>query len=226
MALTKCTFPSPLSALCVPGSLYVVSGHMATIWEGPGMSEHCGWVIFWGPAGHVNPLGGERGEERTDGWLLIGAHAGAVGLGMATWEEPPPGWHTETFLSLRHAHTSTNYYTFTSIQVSSERCQQLDIIEKIQVQGFDISMMRCPSLTWECLFRRAASPHRRGTSLSPAKPPICLLLTMRSFLHSLTSPVECFISNKLTTVGVLPLEICWKVLKLLVSHKTNVNFVG
>lgn len=34
-------------------SLYVVSGHMATIWADPGMSEHRGWLVFWDPQGSL-----------------------------------------------------------------------------------------------------------------------------------------------------------------------------
>lgn len=48
---------------CVPGSLYVVSGHMATIWAGLGMSAHCGWLILRDPQVTFTPSDWNEGRE-------------------------------------------------------------------------------------------------------------------------------------------------------------------
>lgn len=63
-ALGNSAFLAPVCS-CVPDSLYMVHGHMATIWAGPGMSEHCDWVIFGGPQVALTPsAASERREDR------------------------------------------------------------------------------------------------------------------------------------------------------------------
>lgn len=66
--------PRPFPAHCV------VSGHMATIWAIPGMSERCGWLIFWDLQVTFTPSAGDKGADS----------AGNLGLATVAERENEP----------------------------------------------------------------------------------------------------------------------------------------